>query len=73
MVCISITAEAFEALATTLPLGSGAFEHELNAQGERRVWLDAAVADRLTGIRGRGESYSDVILRLAEIEAERGS
>ena len=30
----------------------------------------AAVADRLTAMRGPGESYSDVILRLIELEAQ---
>jgi predicted CopG family antitoxin len=28
------------------------------------VWLERAVIDRLRSLRGRGESYSDVILRL---------
>jgi len=41
-------------------------------EGERRIWIEAAVADRLTAMRRRGESYSDVILRLAEIEARGG-
>ena len=34
------------------------------------IWLEAAVADRLTAMRGPGESYSDVILRLIELEAQ---
>jgi predicted CopG family antitoxin len=33
------------------------------------VWLETAVADKLAAMRGPGESYSDVILRLVEIEA----
>ena len=35
------------------------------AQGEKLIWLDRAVVDRLRSLRGPGESYSDVILRLA--------
>jgi hypothetical protein len=62
---------AFEAIVATLPLGSVGYEPEVNSKGERRVWIEAAVADRLTAMRRRGESYSDVILRLAEIEAKR--
>jgi hypothetical protein len=32
------------------------------------VWLERAVVDRVDATRGPGESYSDVILRLASIE-----
>jgi predicted CopG family antitoxin len=32
------------------------------------IWLDAAVVDRLSAMRGPGESYSDVILRLTATE-----
>jgi hypothetical protein len=31
-----------------------------------RIWLDRKFVDRLGQMRGPGESYSDVILRLAE-------
>ena len=33
--------------------------------GERRIWLDPTVVNRLRALRGPGESYSDVIIRLA--------
>jgi hypothetical protein len=36
------------------------------AQGEKLIWLDYAVVARLRAMRGPEESYSDVILRLAE-------
>jgi hypothetical protein len=65
VVRISISAEAFEVIARTLPLGSVAVEPEANAKGERAVWLDEVWVDRLAALRGPGESYSDVILRLA--------
>ena len=32
------------------------------------VWLEAVVVDRLAAMRGPGESYSDVILRLVGLE-----
>jgi hypothetical protein len=35
---------------------------------ERYVWLAPNVVDRLGAMRGPGESYSDVILRLVEPE-----
>jgi len=65
MVRIAISVEAFEAIARTLPLGSVAVEAEANERGERLIWLEAAMVDRLGAMRGPGESYSDVILRIA--------
>jgi hypothetical protein len=40
MVRIAISAEAFEAIARTLPLGSVGFENEANERGERLIWLE---------------------------------
>ena len=37
-----------------------------NQHGERLIWLEDAMADRLAAMRGPGESHSDVILRLAK-------
>jgi uncharacterized protein YodC (DUF2158 family) len=44
---------------------------DVNEKGERVVWLEPPVVDRLTAMRGPSESYSDVILRLVELEAKR--
>ncbi len=65
MIRIAIRVAAFEAIAKTLPLGSVGFEGEANERGERLIWLEAAMVNRLRAMRGPGESYSDVILRLA--------
>jgi hypothetical protein len=65
MVRIAITQAAFEAIARTLPLGSVGYENKIDQGGNRLIWLDQAVVDRLRSLRGAGESYSDVILRLA--------
>jgi hypothetical protein len=70
MIRITINQAAFDAIASTLPLGSVAYEQEANANGEREIWLDAHVVNRLRALRGSGESYSDVILRLV---ADAGS
>ena len=40
-------------------VGSVGDEHE------RQIWLEPLFVDRLRAMRGPGESYSDVILRLA--------
>jgi hypothetical protein len=47
------------------------YETETNAKGERLIWLEDADMRRLASMRGPGESYSDVILRVAAAEAER--
>jgi hypothetical protein len=65
MVRIAISEAAFEAIAKALPLGSVGYENATNEKGERLIWLDPAVLARLKAMRGPGESYSDMILRLA--------
>jgi hypothetical protein len=66
MVRIAISQAAFEAIARTLPLGSVGYENETNERGERLIWLDRAMVDRLRAMRGPGESYRDVFIRLAK-------
>jgi len=70
MIQIAISVEAFDAIARTLPLGSVGYENESNERGERLIWLKPNVVDRLRAMRGPGESYCDVILRLV---ADAGS
>jgi hypothetical protein len=55
--------EAFEAIRATLPHSDA--PPSKGHDGLIRIWLDRAVVDRLGQMRGPGESYSDVILRLA--------
>ena len=62
---IAITQAAFDAIAATLPLGSVSYENAVNERGERYVWLPPKVVDRLKAQRRPGESYSDVVLRIA--------
>ena len=63
---IAISQAAFDAMTSNLPLGSFGFEREANAKGERAIWLNPAVINRLRATRGPGDSYSGVILRLVE-------
>ena len=67
MIRIAITPAAFDAIAATLPLGSVGYEAERDARGNCLVWLDEGTVNRLGALRGPGESYSHVILRLVEI------
>ena len=65
MIRIAISQAAFDAIARTMPFGSVNFEAGVDDNGERYIWLPRAVVDRLRALRGAGESFSDVILRLA--------
>jgi hypothetical protein len=69
MIRIAISQAAFEAIAATLSLGSVGYENATNERGGRLIWLDHAVVARLRAMRGPGESYSDVILRMVEADA----
>jgi hypothetical protein len=62
---IAISVAAFQAIASTLPLGSVGYEAGTDERGEPLIWLDRKVVDRLGQMPGPGESYGDVILRLA--------
>lgn len=69
MIRISISPAAYDTIADTLRLGSVGVEPEINDKGERLVWVDVGVANKLSAMRGPGESLSDAILRLAGAEA----
>jgi hypothetical protein len=68
MVRIAISQAAFDAIASTLALGSVGFENATDEHGQRLICLDRAVVDRLRSLRGAGESFSDVIMRLVEMD-----
>jgi hypothetical protein len=38
--------------------------------GERQIWVEARVLDKLMALRGPGKSYSEVILELVELESQ---
>jgi hypothetical protein len=65
MATISITPAAFAAIASTLPKGSTVAGRPDDDEGYL-VTLDQHALDRLRARRRRGESYNDVILRLAK-------
>jgi hypothetical protein len=56
-------------IAATLALGTVAVEPERAQDGSVHIWLDPGIVDKVKALCGPGESYSDVIIRLAaEIE-----
>jgi hypothetical protein len=66
MITISITHEA------TLPKGAKA-EARPDGKGGLLITLDRRLIERLSSLRGPGESYSDAILRLAEEDGSENS
>ena len=66
MICITVTAEAYAAIKATLPADTQTWPTSPADQGDVVICLDQATVDRLGAMRGPGESYSDVVLRLAE-------
>jgi hypothetical protein len=67
MVRIEISEAAFTAIASTLPEGAAALAVKRTG-GKCFLHLDERVANGLMAMRGPSESYSDVILRLVELE-----
>jgi hypothetical protein len=66
MIRITITPEAFAAIERTVPVGSVGVEREATTKGEREIWLEPHILAKLWALRGPKDSYSDVILRLAD-------
>ena len=70
MIRIAISQAAFDAIASTSRSAAG-FENKIDEHGNRLIWLPPEVVDRPRAMRGVGESYSDVILRIAELGEAR--
>jgi predicted CopG family antitoxin len=68
MISIPITEEAYEALKARMPRIDQAPTSQ-GRNGQMRISLDRKFVDRLLELRRPGESYSDVILRLAKVSA----
>jgi hypothetical protein len=49
----------------------GRSENKTSENGERLIWLEPNVVDRLRALRGRGESYSQVIFEVVGTRAPR--
>jgi hypothetical protein len=65
MIAITITPAAPRAIKVSL-LGTAEAAPRPGPDGLIRIWLDRRFVDRLGQMRGSGESYSDVILRVAK-------
>ena len=58
---------AYDAIASTLPKGAARWPMQRD-RGQCFIQIEAAVVDRMRAMRRPGESYSQVILRLVELE-----
>ena len=65
MIAITITPAAHRAIKASL-LGTGDARPRPGPDGLVRIWLDRKFVDQLAQMRAKGESYSEVILRLAK-------
>ncbi len=69
MIRIAITEAALVAIGEILP--EGTVLQIDRRRGQCFIHLEEAIVDRLGAMRGPRESYSDVIFRLAQLEANR--
>ena len=65
MIGITISGIAYAAILSMLSAGSVG-ETRIAPDGQYRIWLPREVVERLRSLRQSGESFSGVILRLAE-------
>ena len=65
MIAITITPAAHQAVKASL-LATADATPRPGPDGLIRIWLDDKFVDRLAQMRGPGEDYSEVILRLAK-------
>jgi hypothetical protein len=70
MIRLALTEGAYDAIASTLPKGSGRWPMQRDGS-KCFIQVEAAVVDRMRAMRRPGEDYSDVILRLVEIDSRR--
>ena len=65
LIRLAITPAAYAVIVATHPANAELAQSRA-PNGEFYVWLEPKYVDRLRAVRKPGESYSDVILRLAE-------
>ena len=65
MIRLTITPAAYAVIVATLPASVG-FEQNKAPNGDFYVWLEPQYVEQLRAARKLGESFSEVIVRLAE-------
>jgi hypothetical protein len=69
MIRIALTNAAYDAIASTLPKCAARWPMQ-RERDQCFIQVEAAVVDRMRSMRRSGESYSNVILRLLELESQ---
>lgn len=64
MIRLTLTPGAYAVIAATHP--SSALKQGGAPNGDFYVWLEAEYVERIRAVRKPGESYSEVIVRMAE-------
>jgi hypothetical protein len=67
MIRVALTDAAYDAIASTLPRGAARWPMQRH-RGQCFIQVEAAAVDRMRAMRRPGESYSQVILRLVELQ-----
>jgi hypothetical protein len=67
MIRVALTDAAYDVIASTLPRGAARWPMQRD-RDQCFIQVEAAVIDRMRAMRRPGESYSEVILRLIELE-----
>ena len=67
MIRVALADAAYGAIASTLPRGAARWPMQCD-RGQCFIQVAAAVVDRMRAMRRPGESCSQVILRLVELE-----
>ena len=70
MIRLTITCHAYAAIKRSLTAGWLLNEAPEPVDGHVQIWLPKTMANALARLRAPGESYSDVMLRLADAEKE---
>jgi aconitase A len=65
LIRITITPAAYAAIAGSLSWGTVGVEPQRAENGDYFIWVAPGVVNKLRALRPPGESYSDVILRVA--------
>jgi hypothetical protein len=67
MIRVALTDAAYDAIASALPKGAARWPMQRD-RDQCFIQVEAAVVDRMRAMRRPGESYSQVILRLVDLE-----
>ena len=72
MIRVVLTDAAYDPIASTLPQGAAQWPTRRD-RGKCFIQVEATMVDRMRAMRRPGECYSEVILRLVELETSNAN